>query len=160
MSIQIGDKLPSATVYLMGEKGPEAVDSMSLFAGRKVVMFGLPGAFTPTCSAAHLPGYVVHADAFKAKGVDTILCLSVNDAFVMSAWGKAQNAENLVMVADGNAALTKALGLELDASGAGMGLRCRRFALIAEDGVVTALQIEEPKQFAVSGAEAMLALVN
>lgn len=156
MTIQLGDKLPSATVYLMGEQGPEAVDAAGLFAGKRVVLFGLPGAYTPTCSAAHLPGYVVQADAFQAKGVDAILCLSVNDPFVMTAWGRSQNAGAITMVADGNGEFTRALGLVLDASGAGMGLRCRRFALVAEDGVVTLLNVEEPKQFQVSDAETVL----
>ena len=127
-----------------------------MFGGKKVVLFALPGAFTPTCSAAHLPGYVVNADQLKEKGVDTIACLSVNDAFVMQAWGEAQNAEQITMVGDGGGAFTKAVGLELDTADFG-GVRSQRYAMIVDDGTVTALNIEEPKQFEVSSAEAMLA---
>lgn len=157
MAIKTGDKLPSATVFLMSENGPKAVTTDELFAGKKVVLFAVPGAFTPTCSQAHLPGYVVHADTIKAKGVDAIYCLSVNDPFVMSAWGKASNAEAITMVADGNGAFTKALGLELDGSGVGLGIRSQRFALIADNGVVTRLNVEAPKEFKVSDAETILA---
>jgi len=140
----------------MSENGPKPVTTDELFGHKKVVLFAVPGAFTPTCSQAHLPGYVVHADAIKAKGVDSILCLSVNDPFVMTAWGRASNAEAITMVADGNGDFTRALGLELDAAGAGMGRRSQRFALIAENGVVKVLNIEEPKQFKVSDAETLL----
>lgn len=156
MSIKIGDRIPDVTLKVMGEKGPENISTDALFGGRKVVLFAVPGAFTPTCSMAHLPGYVVHGDAIKAKGVDAIVCMSVNDVFVMDAWGKASNAEDLVMLADGNAELTRALGLELDASGFGMGTRSQRFALVAEDGVVTQLFVEAPGKFEVSKAEAVL----
>jgi peroxiredoxin len=121
------------------------------------VLFALPGAFTPTCSAAHLPGYVVHADEIKAKGVDGIICLSVNDAFVMDAWGKSQNVEGkLFMVADGNGDLTRALGLEMDGRAFGMGIRSQRYAMIIENGMVTALHVEKPRKFEVSSAEAIL----
>ena len=142
MTIKVGDKIPSITLKRMGEKGPEDVDSSELFAGGKVVMFAVPGAFTPGCSKVHLPGFVVNADKIKAKGVARILCMSVNDAFVMAAWGKDQNAEELVMLADADAAFARALGLELDASAHGLGIRSKRFSLVAEDGVVTHLNVE------------------
>ncbi|MCZ7597658.1 MAG: peroxiredoxin [Gammaproteobacteria bacterium] len=153
MTIGPGDRIPDVTVQVMGEKGPESVSSASLFAGRKVVMFGLPGAFTPTCSAAHLPGYVVKADEFFARGVDTIICISVNDAFVMDAWGKAQNAETILMVADGAAALTRAMGLDVDMTERGFGVRSERYAMIVEDGVVKLLNREAPRKFEVSDAD-------
>ena len=155
--ISVGDKIPEATLQVMGEKGPEAKSSLELFGRGKVVLFAVPGAFTPTCSQAHLPGFVVHADAIKAKGVDVIACMAVNDAFVMHAWGKASNAEHLLMVVDGNAEFSKKLGLEMDASGFGMGVRSRRFALIIQDGVVKHVAVEQPKEFKVSSAEAILA---
>lgn len=157
MSIKKGDKLPSATVYQMSADGPKAVSTDELFANKKVVLFAVPGAFTPTCSISHLPGYVVHFDALKAKGIDAVYCLAVNDAFVLNAWSKANNAELIGMIADGNGEFTKALGLELNASGAGMGLRSQRYALVADNGVVTLLNVEEPKQFKVSSAETLLA---
>ncbi|MEE9254247.1 MAG: peroxiredoxin, partial [Pseudomonadales bacterium] len=121
-----------------------------------VVLFAVPGAFTPTCSNAHLPGYVVNADKIKAKGVDSIICLSVNDAFVMDSWGKDKNADELIMVGDGNAEFTKAMGLEMDGSGFGLGTRSQRYALVAEDGVITKLSVEAPGKFEVSSAEAIL----
>ena len=127
-----------------------------LFADKKVVLFAVPGAFTPTCSAAHLPGYVVLADEFKAKGVDAIICLSVNDAFVMNAWGESQNAENIMMLADGDGSYSKALGLSMDTASFG-GLRSQRYAMIIDNGVVSSLHIEEPKSFEVSKAEVILA---
>ena len=127
-----------------------------LFSTGKTLLFGLPGAFTPTCSQAHLPGYVVQADAIKAKGVDRIVCMSVNDGFVMKAWGKASNAEALMMLADGNADFTRALGLEMDGSGFGMGTRCKRFAMLIEAGQVTKIFVEQPGQFEVSSAAFML----
>ena len=158
MSIQVGDRLPDVTLYEMGEGGPQAVSTADLFNGKKVVLFALPGAFTPTCSAAHLPGYVVKADELRDKGVDSIVCLSVNDAFVMGAWGDAQNVEGRVrMVADGSAAFTKSIGLELDLTERGFGLRSDRYAMLVEDGVVKALHREAPGKFEVSSAEAMLA---
>ena len=141
--IKVGDKLPNVAVKVMGKEGPEDVHTDTLFAGKKVVLFAVPGAFTPTCSAAHLPGFVVNFEQFKEKGVDTVACMSVNDAFVMDAWGKDQNAENLLMVADGNADFSEALGLDADATAYGMGVRSKRFALIAEDGVVTTLEVDD-----------------
>ena len=156
MSIKVGDTLPQATVNIFKD-GPQAIDTTRLFAGKNIVLFAVPGAFTPTCSARHLPGYVEALDAFKARGIE-VACLSVNDAFVMSAWGKSQNApEGLHLIADGNAAFTRALGLELDATGFGMGTRAQRFALYAEDGVVKGLWIEAPGEFKVSSAEYVLA---
>lgn len=158
MSIKVGDRLPDVTLYELGEKGPQAVTTAELFGGKKVVLFALPGAFTPTCSAAHLPSYVVKADELQAKGVDSIVCLSVNDAFVMGAWGDAQNVEGRVrMIADGSADFTKAVGLELDLTERGLGLRSDRYAMIVDDGVVSALHHEAPGKFEVSGAESMLA---
>ena len=153
--IKVGDKLPNVAVKVMGKEGPEDIQTDILFAGNKVVLFAVPGAFTPTCSAAHLPGFVVNFDQFKEKGVDTVACMSVNDAFVMDAWSKDQNAENLLMVADGNADFSEALGLDVDATGYGMGVRSKRFALIAEDGVVTALEVDE-KGLEKSSAENIL----
>ncbi|MBL6808633.1 MAG: peroxiredoxin, partial [Pseudomonadales bacterium] len=152
----VGDKIPSATLKIMGEKGPQDLTTEALFAGKKVVLFAVPGAFTPTCSLAHLPGFVALADKIKEKGVDTIACLSVNDAFVMDAWGKGSNAEELLMVSDWDASFSKALDLTMDASGFGLGVRSQRFALIAEDGVITHLGVEAPGQFEVSKAEAIL----
>ncbi|MDB2409963.1 peroxiredoxin [Pseudomonadales bacterium] len=157
MTIQAGDKIPSCTLNVMGEKGPEEITTEAIFAGKKVVMFAVPGAFTPGCSLTHLPGFVVNADKIKAKGVDTIVCLSVNDAFVMGAWGENQNAEALVMLADGNAELTGALGLELDASGFGMGTRSQRYSMIVDDGTVSALNIETGPGIETSSAETILA---
>lgn len=156
MAIQQGDRLPEATMHLMGEKGPKAVTTADLFAGKKVVAFAVPGAFTPTCSQAHLPGYVVNADKLKAKGVDSIVCISVNDAFVMDSWGKEHNADDLLMVGDGNGDFTRALGLEMDASGFGLGTRSQRYAMVVDDGVVTKLAVEDAGAFAVSKAEAVL----
>lgn len=158
MAIAEGDKIPSIQLMKFGEKGPEPVPTEAFFAGKKIVLFAVPGAFTPVCSQAHLPGYVVHFDDIKAKGVDEVACLSVNDAFVMDAWGRGNNAENIVMLADGNGEFTKAVGLELDASGFGMGrLRSQRYAMIVDNGVVTKLAVEQPMKFKVSSAEAVLA---
>ena len=158
MTIQVGDKIPSGTLQHMTESGPEAITTEAVFAGKKVVLFALPGAFTPTCSAKHLPGFVSKADEIKAKGVDTIACLSVNDAFVMGAWGKDQGVGGKVlMLADGSAELTKAMGLELDLIERGLGLRSDRYAMIVEDRVVTLLNREEPGSFDVSSAETVLA---
>ena len=152
----VGDKIPSATLKIMGEKGPQDLSTDELFAGKKVVLFAVPGAFTPTCSMAHLPGFVALADKIKDKGVDAIACLSVNDAFVMDAWGKGANAEELLMVSDWDAGFSKALDLTMDASGFGLGVRSQRFALVAEDGVITHLAVEAPGQFEVSKAEAVV----
>jgi peroxiredoxin len=157
MTIQVGDKIPASTLHVMGENGPAPVSTGSLFDGKKVVLFSVPGAFTPGCSMTHLPGFVVHADDIKAKGVDSIICMSVNDAFVMDAWGKSQNAEALIMAGDGNGDFTKALGLELDARGFGLGTRSQRFAMIVEDGTVTLLNVEEGAGIDVSSAETILA---
>lgn len=159
MTIKVGDKLPQSTFYIIGENGPEPLASEEVFAGKKVVFFALPGAFTPTCSQAHVPGFVVNADDILAKGVDTIACMSVNDPFVMKAWGEQSNAEQLLMLSDGNAEFTKAIGLDADISVVGMGVRCGRFAMIVDDGVVTHLAIEEPKAFEVSSAEAIMAVL-
>ncbi|WP_417227913.1 peroxiredoxin [Amphritea sp.] len=156
--IQVGDKIPAISVSTIFAGETAAVSTEQLFADKKVVLFALPGAFTPTCSSSHLPGYIVKADDILSKGVDLIACLSVNDAFVMKAWVESQNAEQITMVADGGAELTKALGLEMD-SGSFGGVRSRRYAMIVEDGVVTALNIEEPKTFEVSSAEAILELL-
>lgn len=155
--IQIGDRLPEQEFTFITESGKTTATGVELFGGRKVVIFAVPGAFTPTCSQAHLPGFVVLADQFKSKGVD-LFCLSVNDAFVMRAWQQAQNAGAITMLADGAGRFVQALGLDKDTGEFG-GLRAQRFALVAEDGVVTALQVEAPGKFEVSGAEAMLKLV-
>lgn len=157
MSIQEGEKVPAIALKKMGTNGPEDVDTAKYFAGSKVVLFSVPGAFTPTCSAKHVPGFVQNADALKAKGVDKIACLAVNDAFVMGAWGKDQGAGDKVdMLADGSAAFTKALGLELDLVAAGLGVRGQRFAMVVDDGTVTHLAVEAPGAFEVSSAEAIL----
>lgn len=156
MTIQIGDKIPQGMFTIMGAEGPKGISTAEIFDGKKVVLFAVPGAFTPTCSAAHLPGFVVHVDDIKAKGVDTVACMSVNDVFVMDAWGKGSNAEHIVMLADGNATFTQALGLELDGSGFGMGTRSQRFAMIVDDGVVTLLNVDAGALEA-SSAEAILA---
>tara|TARA_B100000927_G_scaffold262246_1_gene233004 strand:- start:1042 stop:1473 length:432 start_codon:yes stop_codon:yes gene_type:complete len=140
----------------MQDGKPTPITTEDIFAGKKVVLFAVPGAFTPTCSMAHLPGYVVHADSIKAKGVDTIACVSVNDAFVMDAWGQNKNAEELLMLADGNGDLTAALGLTMDGSGFGLGQRSQRYAMIVEDGTVTKLSVEAPGKLEVSAAEAIL----
>ncbi len=157
MTISVGDKLPDANLMIGTGEGPKPVTTGELFGGKKVVLFAVPGAFTPTCSAKHLPGFVDHIDQFKAKGVDDVVCLSVNDAFVMDAWGQDQNAGGKVtMVGDGNGDFTKAVGLEMDGSGFGMGLRSQRYALYAEDGVVKALNVEPGSGLEVSSAETML----
>jgi len=156
MAIKTGDRIPEGTLKIMGEKGPQDITTAEIFGGKKVVLFAVPGAYTPTCSQAHLPGFVALADKIKARGVDTIACLSVNDAFVMDCWGKDKNAEELLMLADWNAEFSRALGLEFDASAFGLGVRAQRFAMIAEDGVVTSLAVEAPGKFEVSSAEAML----
>ena len=159
MTIQTGDKIPSVTLHRMGPKGPEEITTDEVFSGKKVVLFAVPGAFTPGCSMTHLPGYVVNADKIKAKGVDTIACMAVNDAFVMGAWGEAQNASEILMLADGNGTLTEALGLELDGSGFGLGKRSQRFAMIVDDGTVTHLAVEPGAGIEVSSAEAIMELL-
>ena len=156
MTIKAGDKIPDATVMRMGGSGPEPVKTSDLFKG-KVVLFSVPGAFTPTCSAKHLPGFVEKADEIKAKGVDKIVCMAVNDAFVMDAWGKNQKVDDKVeMIADGNGDLTRAMDLSLDGTGFGLGERGQRFALVAKDGVIEDLFVEEGGAFQVSSAENVL----
>jgi peroxiredoxin len=158
MTIKAGDKMPSGTLKRMTKEGPKDISTDELFKGKRVVLFSVPGAFTPTCDAKHLPGFVELADQLRAKGVDTIACMAVNDVFVMNAWGKAQSVgDKIMMLADGNGDYARALGLELDAKGYGMGLRGQRFALIVKDGVATEVDIEQPGQFKVSAAEHVLA---
>ncbi|MCF6276137.1 MAG: peroxiredoxin [Robiginitomaculum sp.] len=157
MSIKIGDKLPDATFMHMGAQGPEPITSEDFFADKRVVVFALPGAFTPTCSAKHLPGFMENADALAAKGIDKIACLSVNDVFVMDAWSRDQNVGDTIdMLADGNCDFTAAIGLELDGTGFGMGRRSQRYAMIVNDGVVEALHVEDGGEFRVSAADYML----
>jgi peroxiredoxin len=154
--IEVGQRIPSLELRVMGKEGPEPVTTDSIFSGKKVVMFGVPGAFTPGCSMAHLPGFVVNADKIKEKGVDTIVCTAVNDAFVMGAWGQAQNADELLMLADGNGALAEALGLVLDLTAMQIGVRSKRYAMIVNDGVVELLNIDE-KDIDKSSADTILA---
>jgi peroxiredoxin len=156
MAIQTGDKLPNTELKVMGEKGPEAITIDELTAGKKVVIFAVPGAFTPGCSNTHVPGYVVNADVIKAKGVDSIICLSVNDAFVMGAWGRDQNAEALIMLADGNGTYTREIGLTMDASSFQMGERSQRYAMIVDDGVISYLAVEPAGGVDVSAAEKII----
>ncbi|MDH3281852.1 MAG: peroxiredoxin [Gammaproteobacteria bacterium] len=158
MTIQVGDRIPPSTVMYMKKDGPASLTTDKLFKGRKVAMFGLPGAFTPTCSAAHLPGYVARADKLLAKGIDRIVCISVNDAFVMDAWGRQHNVDdNVMMAADGNAEFTKAIGLDVDLTERGMGIRSQRYSMLVEDGMITQLNIEAPGKFEVSDADTLLA---
>ena len=160
MTIKVGDKMPAGGFAVMTGDGPGGLSSDELFGGKKVVLFAVPGAFTPTCSAQHLPGFIDKAAEIKGKGVDTIACLSVNDVFVMDAWQKANNADEIQMLADGNAEYTKALGLDLDASGFGMGTRSQRFALVVDDGVVSQVHVEAAAtDLAASSAENILANV-
>ena len=159
MTISAGDSIPQATLKTMGAEGPQDISTDDIFAGKKVLLFAVPGAFTPGCSMTHMPGYVVNADKIKAAGVDTIACMAVNDAFVMDAWGKAQNADEILMLADGMGEFTAALGLELDASAFGLGTRSQRFALIADNGVVTHLNVEPGAGVDVSSAETMMQLL-
>ena len=157
MTIQVGDKLPSATLVKATADGPDAVQTDEFFAGRKVALFAVPGAFTPTCSARHLPSFIEKLDELKAKGVDEVACTAVNDPFVMAAWAKQAGAEGKVtMLSDGNGAFAKALGLEFDGSKFGMGTRSQRYSMIVEDGVVKELNIEQPGEFRVSSADYML----
>ena len=157
MTIKVGDKVPSVTLRYLGPDGVKAVTTDEFFAGKKVALFGVPGAFTRTCSQRHLPGYVTNAAEFKAKGVDTIACLAVNDPFVMGAWGKEHQADDkIVMLGDGSGDFTRAVGLELDRIKEGMGIRTQRYSMLVDDGVVKALHVEQPGQFDVSSAEAML----
>lgn len=156
MSIKVGDTIPEAVLAKMSATGPQPIASKEYFAGRKIALFAVPGAFTPTCSAHHLPGFVEHAQALHDAGIDAIACMSVNDVFVMDAWGKSANADSIDMLADGNAEFSTALGLQADASAFGMGMRSRRFALIANDGVVTHVMVDAPGEFRVSSAESVL----
>jgi peroxiredoxin len=158
MTIKVGDRLPEATFVTMTEDGPRPISSETIFKGKRVALFAVPGAFTPTCSARHLPGFRDQADALKAKGVDTIACVAVNDAFVMGAWGKDQQVgDKVLMLADGNGAFTRAIGLEMDASKFGMGGRSQRYSMVVNDGVVEQLNIEQPGQFEVSAADYLVA---
>ena len=160
MAISSGEKIPSVVLKVMRDGDMQDISTDEIFTGKKVVLFSVPGAFTPTCSNEHLPGFIAKAAEFKSKGVDTIVCMSVNDAFVMDAWGKGAGAGDAVlMLADGNAEFAVALGLDFDGSGIGFGIRAQRFALIAEDGVVKTIAVEEPMKFEVSSAEAMLSKV-
>ena len=160
MTIKVGDKIPSVSLKHKTADGVQTITTDELFKGKTVALFALPGAFTPTCSAKHLPGFVNHAKELKAKGVDTIACLSVNDAFVMDAWGKHQEVgDKVLMLADGNADFSKAVGLTMDGSGYGMGLRASRYAMVVKDGVVKKLNVEAPGAFEVSSAEAVLKLL-
>ena len=159
MTIKTGDKIPSVMLKQLTKDGMKDLATDSVFAGKKIVMFSVPGAFTPTCSAKHLPGFVNHLKDFKAQGIE-VACLSVNDPFVMKAWSEAHKADGITMLADGNASFAKALGLEMDGSGYGLGTRSQRFALYAENGVVQQLAVEKPGAFEVSSAEAMLKSVG
>ena len=157
MTVQVGDKAPAGRFHVINADGPGSLSTEELFSGKKVVVFSVPGAFTPTCSKEHLPGFVEQADAIKAKGVDTIACMAVNDMFVMDAWSNSAGAgDSVLMLADGNGTYAAALGLELDASGFGLGTRGQRFALVVEDGTVTQLHVEAPMEFKVSSAESIL----
>ena len=158
MSIQVGEKMPAGVFGVMTESGPGAMSTDELFAGKKVVLVSVPGAFTPTCSAQHLPGFLEHGDAIAAKGIDTVACMAVNDVFVMDAWGKDQGVgDKVAMLADGNGEYAAALGLEMDGSAFGMGTRGQRFAIVVDDGTATHVAVEAPGQFEVSKAESVLA---
>ena len=158
MTISVGDKIPSVDLNIMTQDGPGGISSDEIFSGKTVAIFGLPGAFTRTCSARHLPGFVDNADGLKARGIETIVCIAVNDAFVMDAWGKSQNVgDKVMMLADGSAAFTKAIGMELDLIEAGLGVRSNRYSMVVEDGVVTHLNDEGGGGFEVSSAEDLLA---
>ena len=157
MTIKVGDKMPAGTFKTMTKDGPQNLTTDQLFKGKRVVLFSVPGAFTPTCDAKHLPGFVEQASTLKSKGVDTIACMAVNDVFVMNAWGKQGNVgDRVLMLADGNGEYARTLGLEMDASGYGMGTRGKRFAVVVKDGVVTGLFVEAPGEFKVSSAEHVL----
>src|SRR5436853_4516980 len=157
MAIQVGDKIPATTFRYVSPEGPKEISSDELFRGKKVVLFAVPGAFTPACSQRHLPGYVDKAAELKAKGIDTIACIAVNDPAVMGAWGKAQNCgDKIMMLADGSGDFTKAVGLELDLRKGGLGMRSQRYSMLVEDGVVKKLNVEQPGQFDVSSADSML----
>jgi peroxiredoxin len=158
MTIQVGERMPEGKFKIMTDKGPQDLTTAQLFDNKRVVLFSVPGAFTPTCDAKHLPGYLEQANQLRAKGIDTIACMAVNDVFVMNAWGKAANvAGKVLMLADGNGDYARALGLELDGRGFGMGMRGQRFALVVDKGVARQVNVEAPGQFKVSAAEAVLA---
>lgn len=158
MTIKVGDRIPDVTLYVMSEEGPQTVKTGELFKGKKVALFALPGAFTPTCSAKHLPGFIEKNAELKNKGVDLVACLSVNDAFVMGAWGKQQNAgDKVMMLADGSGEFTKAIGMEFDLSARGLGVRSQRYSMLIEDGVVKQLNLEKPGAFEVSDANTLVA---
>ncbi len=159
MSINVGDRIPDSVLTRMSDQGPQPVATADYFAGRKVVLFSVPGAFTPTCTAQHLPGFVARTAEFSGKGIDAIACMAVNDVFVMHAWGNSANADGIDMLADGNGEFAAAMGLTMDASAFGMGKRSQRFALVADDGVITQLQVEAPGEFRVSSAESVLNLL-
>jgi peroxiredoxin len=157
MTIKVGDRIPDVTIYMMSDQGPQAVKTGEYFKGKKVALFALPGAFTPTCSAKHLPGFIEKFPDLKGKGVDKIACLSVNDAFVMGAWGKQQNTGDKVeMLADGSGEFTKAIGMEFDLSARGLGVRSQRYSMLVDDGVVKTLNLEKPGAFEVSDAATLL----
>ena len=157
MTIQAGEKMPEGSFGIMTDDGPGAMTTDELFSGKKVVLVSVPGAFTPTCSMKHLPGFVEHAEALKAEGVDTIACTAVNDVFVMDAWGKDRGVgDSVLMLADGNGDYVRALGLEMDGTGFGMGMRGQRFAIVVEDGTATHVAVEGPGQFEVSKVEAIM----
>jgi peroxiredoxin len=161
MTIKAGDRMPAGSFKTMSKDGPRDLSTDELFKGKKVVLFSVPGAFTPTCDAKHLPGFLQLADQFKAKGIDTVACMAVNDVFVMSAWGKASGAgDKVVMLADGNGEYAKALGLTMDASRFGMGTRGQRFAIVADDGVAKQVLIEAPGEFKVSAADHVLGMIR
>lgn len=156
MTIKTGDRIPDAKLVKAGAEGPEQISAADFFKGRRVAVFAVPGAFTPTCSARHLPGFIERANELKEKGIDEIACTSVNDAFVMGAWGKANNADAVTMLADGNAEFAKAAGLEMDGSAYGMGTRSQRYAMVVNDGVVEQIHVEQPGEFSVSSADHLL----
>jgi peroxiredoxin len=156
MTIQVGERLPDVPLTIATAEGPAATTSSDYFAGKKVALFAVPGAYTPTCSARHLPSFVDKAEELKAKGIDEIACTSVNDAFVMGAWNQAQGSQDITMIADGNGQFAKAVGLEMDASKFGMGQRSQRYSMVINDGVVEQLNVEAPGEYSVSGAEHML----
>jgi peroxiredoxin len=156
MTVQAGDKIPEGMFTIMGSEGPKGISTSDIFDGKKVVLFAVPGAFTPTCALAHLPGFVIKVDELQAKGVDTIACMAVNDVFVVDAWGKSADADHILMLSDGNADYATALGLVLDGTGFGMGMRSQRFAMIVDDGIITMLNVDE-QGLDGSSAEAVLA---
>lgn len=159
MTIKVGDRLPATNLVKVTPEGPEQVSTTEYFAGRRVALFAVPGAFTPTCSAQHLPGFIAQADGIKAKGVDEIACTSVNDVFVMKAWGQTSNAGDITMLADGNADFASAVGLTMDGSKFGMGTRSQRYTMLVNDGVVEQLFVEAPGEFKVSSAEHLLSVL-